>query len=312
MKQANLKYDVIIPLAKKDVNFVHWVVEYVRLNFVDAQSIYIITNASLFPKLKKMEQRGECVLIDENKMLEGLSYSSVCDAVVAKNQRAGITGHYFEQFLKMGFSLTPYCKDFYLSWDSDTIPLNNIDFFRNEHPLFAKKKEYRKRYFEVMEKVLGIGRQMDASFIAEHMMFKASIMREIITEMDKRADKGRNWWQSMVDCTDETREDENIISEFEMYGSYCMVNYPGMYEFHDIKTLRHAGYIRGRHINKRLIRMLAYDLDIATFEIYDSPFGFTRYIIFLKKVIGVLSKHKIAEWPSAIFKLLKGEYVSKL
>lgn len=311
MDCGKIQYDVIIPLAKKDVNFVHWVVDYVRLNFVDAQTIYIITNASLFPKLKKMEQNGECVLIDENKMLEGLSYSTVCDAVVAKNQRPGITGHYFEQFLKMGFALTSYCKEYYLSWDSDTIPLSNIEFFLDGHPLFAKKKEYRVRYFEVMKDVLGIDRQMDASFIAEHMMFKASIMREIIDEMGKRAKDG-NWWKLMVDCTDDSKIDENIISEFEMYGSYCLVNYPELYGFHELKSLRHAGYIRGRHINKRLLRMLAYDLDIATFEIYDSPFGFTRYRNFLKNLMGTLSRRNITEWPTAMVKLLKGESTSKI
>ena len=307
----NIKYDVIIPLAKKDVNFVHWVVEYVRLNFVDAQTIYIITNANLFPKLKKMERRGECVLIDENKMLDGLSYSTVCDTVVAKNQRPGITGHYFEQFLKMGFAITPYCKDYYLSWDSDTIPLSNIEFFREGHPLFAKKKEYRERYFEVMKEVLGIERQMDASFIAEHMMFKSSIMREIIEVMSKRSKDG-NWWKSMVDCTDDTKTDENIISEFEMYGSYCMINYPDFYGFHELKSLRHAGYIRGRHINQRLLRMLAYDLDIATFEIYDSPFAITRYTRFLKRLKNTFSGRNITEWPSTIVKLFKGESLSKL
>ena len=308
MQTDRIKYDVIIPLAKKDVNFVHWVVEYVRENFVDAQVIYIITNAKLFPKLKKLEKKGECVLIDENKMIEGLSYATVCDAVVSKNQRPGITGHYFEQFLKMGFSLTSYCKDYYLSWDSDTIPLSKIEFFREGHPLFAKKKEYRERYFEVMKQVLGIERQMDASFIAEHMMFKASIMREIIEEMNRRAN-GSTWWKAMVDCTDSTKKDENIISEFEMYGSYCMVNYPGMYQFHDLKGLRHAGIIRGRRINKRLLRMLAYDIDIATFELYDSPFSLARFKSQYRRARDVFSGVKISEWPGLINKLIHNEQV---
>lgn len=306
MEEKRIQYDVIIPLAKKDVNFVHWVVEYVRENFVDAQAIYIITNTTLFPKLKKMEDKGKCVLVDENKMLKGLSYSTVCNAVVAKNQRPSITGHYFQQFLKMGFALTPYCKDYYLSWDSDTIPLSKIEFFKEDRPLFDKKKEYRERYFEVMEKVLGIGRQMDASFIAEHMMFKASIMHEIIAEMTKRA-KGGNWWKSMVDCTDDTRIDENIISEFEMYGSYCMVNYPELYGFHDLKGFRHAGIIRGRQINKRLLRKLAYDIDVATFEIYDSPFCFERFKVQSRRIKNILANSKITDWPKIISKIILGE-----
>lgn len=305
-----IQYDVIIPIAKKDVDFVHWVIEYIRMNFIDAQSIYIITNYNLFNKLKSVVDRFGCFLIDENKMLDGLSYSTVRDSVVAKNQRPNITGHYFQQFLKMGFALTPFCKEYYLTWDSDTIPLANIAFFNQGHPLFAKKKEYRERYFEVMEKVLGIGRQMDASFIAEHMMFKSSIMREIIDEMSKRASDG-NWWKSMVNCTDPSKVDENIISEFEMYGSYCLAKYPDLYGFHDLKAFRHAGMIRGRNINKRILGKLAYDIDLASFEIYDSPFSMERYKVQIRRIRNILSNTNIKDWPKVFGKIIRGESLSK-
>ena len=206
----------------------------------------------------------------------------------------------------MGFALTQYSKDYYLTWDSDTIPLTNINFFNQGHPLFAKKKEYRERYFEVMERVLGIGRQMDASFIAEHMMFKSSVMREIIDEVGKRSIDG-NWWKAMVDCTDSTKVDENIISEFEIYGSYCLAKYPGLYGFHDLKAFRHAGMIRGRHINKRILGKLAYDIDLASFEVYDSPFSIERYKVQFRRVKNMLVKTNIMDWSKVFGKIFRGE-----
>lgn len=306
MENKRIKYDVIIPVAKKDVSFVHWVIDYVRENFVDAQTIFIIANADLFSKLQKVTGNANCMLIDENKMLDGLTYSSVKNCVISKKQRPNITGHYFQQFLKMGFAITGYCNDYYLSWDSDTIPLSKIDFFKDGHPLFVKKKEYRERYFEVMKQVLGIGRQIDGSFIAEHMMFKSSIMREMIDRMNERAN-GVSWWEALINCTDENIIDENIMSEFEMYGSYCMAYYPGVYEFHDLKAFRHAGIIRGRKINKRILRMLAYDIDMASFEIYNSPYSLFKYKNAFRKCLLLFSTHKIMEWPKILKMIVSGE-----
>ena len=302
----SIKYDVIIPLAKKDVNFVHWVVTYIRNNFEDAQSIYIITNKSLFTKLKRLVDKETCILIDENEMLKGLSFSSIRKIVLANNQRAGITGHYFQQFLKMGFSLTPYCKEYYLTWDSDTIPLSKISFFQNGHPLFSLKKEFRERYFEVLMQVLGIEKQIEGSFIAEHMIFKSSIMKEMLAKIEERAE-GMTWYEAMVNCTDKTRIDENIISEFEIYGNYCLANYPNLYDFHELRALRHAGIIRGRLINKRILRMLAYDIDLATFEKYDSPYSLLHFKSQLKRLNDVFRNNKVSEWPVIISKILHNE-----
>ena len=306
MSAGLIKYDVIIPLAKKDVKFVHWVVEYIRKNFLEAQTIYIITNAVLFSKLRGLTKDGSCVLIDENKMIEGLSFSSIRNILISKNQRSETTGWNFQQFLKMGFALTSYCKDYYLSWDSDTIPLTHIEFFKNGHPFFAKKKEYHERYFEVMKQVLNIDRQIDGSFIAEHMMFKASIMRELIDKIQSKS-IGKAWYEILLDCTDVSKRAENIFSEFELYWYYCVSNFPNLYEFHDLKAFRHAGIIRGRHINNRLLRMLAYDIEMATFELYDSPFSMSHYTGQIRRIKEVFWGEKMTQWPSLIKKLIHNE-----
>lgn len=302
-----MKYDVIIPLAKKDLNFVKRVVEYIRRNFDDAQTIYLITNSSFFTNLRKLEKKYSCILIDENKMIDGLTFNSIKKIVLRNNQRAGITGHYFQQFLKMGFSLTPYCKDYYLSWDSDCIPLSHIDFFKEDKPLFSIKTEYRQRYFDVMKQVWNIDKQINGSFIAEHMMFKGAIMRELIAKANMN-DKSISWFETIINCTDKTKVDENIMSEFEFYGNYCMVNYPDLYGFHELKSFRHAGIIRGRHISKRLLSKLSYDLDMATFEIYDSPFSVAKIKYLFRNVYEVLAGYKLVEWPGVILKIIKGNY----
>jgi hypothetical protein len=94
-----------------------------------------------------------------------------------------------------------------------------------------------------------------------------------------------------------------------MYGSYCMVNYPGIYGFHDLKALRHAGIIRGRRINKSLLRMLAYDIDFATFEKYDCPYSLERFNIKMRRALEVFSGVKIREWPGLVWKIIHNDQV---
>jgi len=64
------------------------------------------------------------------------------------------------------------------------------------------------------------------------------------------------------------------FSEFETYGTYCLVYYPEFYGTQFLNTFRSAALIRGRYINDFIIERLAMDVDIASFEIYDAIFPY--------------------------------------
>ena len=45
-------------------------------------------------------------------------------------------------------SYSRICKDeYYLLWDSNTIPIRPINMFKNGHPLFDMKLEHHTQYF---------------------------------------------------------------------------------------------------------------------------------------------------------------------
>ena len=103
-------------------------------------------------------------IIDEDKLVEGLTYGWLKQFLEERNVYLRI-GWYFQQFLKMGFANSKYCNEYYLSWDSDTLPLSRITFFEEEHPIFTMKKEYHKPYFNTMYKLLGLKKTVGFSFI---------------------------------------------------------------------------------------------------------------------------------------------------
>lgn len=264
-----MRYDIIIPSSKQDISFLPRVFKYIRKNLVDVNSIFVITSINHFHYLKRYIKNYNVTLLDENKLCSGLTYNSI-DVILKSKGEMSRTGWFFQQFLKMGFSQTEYAGEYYLSWDADTLPLSNIQFFDNEgRPLFTKKKEYHKPYFETMKKLINMDKTVDFSFIAEHMMFRTSFVKELLTDVDKSKIEGKFWFEKIINASVTLREPG--FSEFETYGTYVWVKHPGYYGTQKLNTFREAGMIRGRYINDKLIEKLSFDLDIASFELFSRP-----------------------------------------
>ena len=189
----------------------------------------------------------------------------------------------------MGFARSKYCKKYYLSWDADTIPLNPIHFFLKGHPIFTVKKEFHEPYFYVIKDLLGLNKRHEYSFIAEHMLFNAEIMREMIDEIECRNTNGNNWIDKIINTCNPLQP--NCFSEFETYGTFCSQYYPNLYQTQKLNTLRAGSIIRGPFVNNRLLNILSFDLDIVSFEIWmkpDFPWNIAYYM--LKIYIKILEK----------------------
>ncbi len=264
----NNVFDVIIPLSGKDVLFLPRVVKYIRSNISGAQDIYVISSVK---NLNKLRKKGlfDCKLIDEDLLVENLNFDNVKKELSRYNYQAK-TGWFFQQFLKIGFGLSKYSKKYYLSWDSDTLPLRNINFFEENNPLFTMKNEFNGAYFETIYKLFGLKKQKEASFIAEHMMFNVNIVREMVLAIENSNVEGKFWYSKIINAGDYNKQ-YAPFSEFETYGTYCSFYYPDLYKYRRLCTFRYAGYIRGRSISDKMLNDFAHDLDIASFEIYHGP-----------------------------------------
>lgn len=264
------KFDVIISVGSKDIGIVRKTIRYVNLN-ICPQRIYLLMNKRFFWTFSdSFLNKNNVVLLDESTLIPGMDINSVRTLVDKHFNVKMRAGWYFQQFLKMGFSLTEYAKDYYLIWDADTIPTSRIDFFDSEgRMMIAKKEEYHVPYFETMQKLLGFGKTVDFSFIAEHMIVNVSCMKEVVGNISKSNVVGNVWFEKIIEATNPN--DIHAFSEFETYGTYLYRNYFNSFVLRRLTTMRHAGLLFGRSMSDREIKCFDGVLDTVSLEINDYP-----------------------------------------
>lgn len=263
-------FDVIIPVAGKDAGFVHRVTYYIRKCLQGVDKIYIITNKKNINKIERAIKGQESIIIlDENRLVDGLTFDFLKD-IVKRYTTSVSPGWFYQQFLKYGFALTAYAKQYYLSWDADTIPVASINFFESGAPLFTRKYEYNENYFATIENILGLKKIVPYSFIAEHMLFKSDIVKELINEIMDSKVSGKTWIEKIMRAGNYEHK-YPPFSEFETYGTYVMAKYPSLYKTRQLNTFRRGGLIRGRFISNKMLDKLAFDIDTISFEMCDKP-----------------------------------------
>jgi hypothetical protein len=223
---------------------------------------------------KEITEDDKCIILDENCLVEGLSLDIIQDRFKELNRTLSRAGWYFQQFLKMAFALSEYCDtNYYLSWDSDTIPLRKINFFDEKGiPYFTMKTEHHDPYFVAIERLLRITKTNSRSYIAENMMFNKSIMIDLINTIQSNSHlTGKTWFEKIIYALEPESVSPMGFSEFETYGNYCMTYYPYHYIERTLPSLRAGGLIQGRFVSDRILTHLSFDQATASFEIYDRP-----------------------------------------
>lgn len=266
--------NIIISLATKDFQIVKKVVKYCRLYLqTENEHIFLITKIEnrFFFNNSWMKQ-NHVTLIDEDNMIPGLSFAKVKEYLELHFKKGThiYPGWYLQQFLKMGFALTPHAGKEYLIWDSDTIPLHKLSFKDKDKYLLTVKTENHIPYFDTMQRLFGFGKLCDRSFIAEHMPINTQTMQELISRIEESEIPGSNWFQKIINATSGT--DEQAFSEFETYGNYCIKYHPEIFETRPLITMRCAGLLFGRGVTSKQLALLhKMEFDTASFELRHIP-----------------------------------------
>lgn len=262
--------DIVICVSIRDCFIAQKSIYYIRQN-IKADQIYIITekrNFSLFSK--KFLHRYNVTLIDERKIIPN---RQDLEEIANRHFTCRYSfGWYYQQFLKMGFALTSYAKEFYLIWDADTIPLNKLLFNEQGKMIFTSKTEHHKAYFETMRNLIGYTKEVPYSFIAEHMIVSVTIMQTLIEKIGKSEATGKSWVEKIINAT--PIDDPNGFSEFETYGTYCHHNFPGLFTLRKLRTFREAGSFYSRGISKRALCKLSAKYDTISLESWSIPYKY--------------------------------------
>lgn len=280
-----IEFDCIIPVAGRDCLIVKKNLDFIFRNLGPAK-IYIITKPQFFIYFKHLKQRIEnkIQLIDEDTLMGEISYSTILNYLqnVYPDMKSG--GWYFQQFLKMGFSLSQYSAKYYLTWDADTIPVNRITFFDiNGRPYFTLKDEYHEPYFITIKRLLDLDKAIDKSFIAENMIIDSQIMRNLISDIEQKQIPGDNWCEKIINSLPSNMT--NSFSEFETYGTYVLNHYPKTYLYRTLKANRDAGLKYSRIVSLKKLKGLSKEADMISFEHQHNPKSLWGIISYIQKVI---------------------------
>lgn len=181
----------------------------------------------------------------------------------------GITGWYYQQFLKMEYS--KICEDkYYMSWDGDTVPCKKVEMFNEAGaPYLDIKHEYNELYFTTMGKLIpGLKKFIKPSFISEHMLFKCDLMKRLITKLESNDSiPGNRFYEKIINCIPLEVIQGNGFSEFETYGSFVCLTSPQTYKLREWHSFRLAGeFFDPGTISDDDYEWLGRDFDAISFE----------------------------------------------
>lgn len=267
-KKQNIKVNLVVPVIFKDFHKLH-------------------RNFKFF--IKYLDCVGKLVLIGDEEMekiIENNSNFNISFQFINQKNLVNITkvqnlmkkkginskrksGWYIQQFLKMEYS--KICNSqYYLIWDSDTIPIRKISMFDEENkPYFDVKTEYWKAYFRTLKKIFPeLGKIYNFSFISEHMMIKTEIMKNLVNKIESNKSlKGETWYEKVINSIALEDLNKSGFSEFETYGTFTNIYYNNSYAIRPWKSLRKGDqYFDPNNLNESIFVNISKIYDAISFE----------------------------------------------
>ncbi len=272
-------YKVIIPIVAKDLDLIKNNISYFQKNL----------GAKGFVFIGKKTIERECLqipnseFIDEDSVMSELTFSKCRELINKRHGNTQRAGWYFQQFLKIGYSTI--CKEeYYLVWDSDTIPIRRIDFFDEMNRPYLSTKNYVK-YDECYSASISmifqnkISKSKDYSFIAEHMMFKKDLTLNLISLIENNHQiKGETFFEKIINSIPQRIINLSGFSEFETYASFLTLLYPNIYQLRKWNNIRCGKIFIGPNPSTDLLQWVSKHFASISIERYDSYWLIFKYL----------------------------------
>ena len=274
-------YDTVMCVGKQHVDIAVKVINSLLL-FSNARKIFVISPLSSLNSLKnKLGEHSSIWLIDEEHVIDGTDIKTIKEKFIKRAGSDKRFGWYLQQFLKMSASELPELSDHYLIWDSDTVLLKEIKFFDNNgRTLIAPATEYHKPYFGLINKVLGFDKQVEYSFISEHLMLKKKYMKSLINNLTINAPPNTSWIEFILNSIDVKDLLKSGFSEYETYGNFIALKFSDSFSCRKIKSTRNASMLYGKKPDRyTFFRLMRSGYTYATFESWqDNPSKLKRLV----------------------------------
>ncbi len=234
--QSCSEISAVMPSIPQDIDTVIRNTEFF-FKYLPIKNIYIIGPDAVAERIRR-ENDSRLIFMNENEFVDVQRIRELYSSRTDKSPN--YAGWYVQQFIKMQFANFT-SDEYYLIWDSDTIPLGSVNMFNeNDKPFFDMKTEYHAPYFETINKLFpDIHKTSDRSFISEHMIIKSEYMRELISEIEaNKSIEGKNFQEKIINAIQINDLAGSGFSEFETFGSYVTVRHAESYVLRTWHSLR--------------------------------------------------------------------------
>lgn len=230
--------------------------------FITTGPIFIVVPPHSVSQFKKVFGRGVEV-IDETELTCGISLQMLeGEKVYGFPDRAG---WYLQQFAKLGFARTGNPDEFYLIWDSDTVPTRPFSLFNKDGtPYYVMADERNEPYWETFQNLFGFKPEYRGSFISQHMIVNKSIAQDMLSLIEQNNPECPNWIMAIIKNLSRTNH-ISLFSEYETYGYFLSSKYPHDLSIRKSEWLRY-GALHSISPSRRLLRRLGHKYDYVAFE----------------------------------------------
>ena len=205
-------------------------------------------------------------VIKESFIMSGLS-----DKINIKNIQ--LRKWYFQQILKIELIARSPVGKIVLVWDGDTIPFKKISLYRKGLFHFYKSEEHHKLYFDTIFNLLGISKNVNFSFISQHIVCKADWAKLMINCIERNTNK--HYINSIVKIANSTSK--HAFSEYETLGAFV-----SKYFFYELKFLDSNKWFRfGNTVFHSPYSSACFSsgFDFISFESWEKNFSMLKRLI---------------------------------
>jgi hypothetical protein len=262
----NIVSKVVCVCSLKDLHVWRTAVKYINKNIPAKDYVVIVPDAEVDLFLNNTP--GSVRVEAESHYIGSLKE---CLKQVAPAENHDRIGWYLQQFIKLAALQQSQDSDVILIWDADTVPLKPL-FFGNANGAltYYKSHEYHRPYFHVTEKLLGMQRMVDYSFIAQSFVIKGRWAREFFDYIEARSNK--HWRDAIIEQID--WRDGSGFSEYETMGTFLSHTHASEMHAVESKWLRRGNGVIGSvdNLERTFSKILLKKYDFVSFEQWDEPF----------------------------------------
>jgi hypothetical protein len=177
-------------------------------------------------------------------------------------------GWYLQQFIKLAAVAGCKSDEVVLIWDADTVPLKKLVFINEQGRLnYYQGTEHHQPYFETIERLLGLSKKVNFSFIAQCFAIKAEWIQELFDDIEKK--HGQSWELALLDAIN--FEEGNSFSEYETLGTFVSEYHASEINYIQSEWLRLGNSTIGHpaFLSSQIIAQKLNQYDFVSFEKWD-------------------------------------------